>query len=277
MPSPSVGPVGWWGAAASTPGRLEWPVGRRVSQRFAPWPKASAPVSPSRPRSGKPAYPLATLHRPSKADNPVRLAALVDLLTETAGKPPVVFPVHLFTRGTFDAAGCILAGEARRGCPPAVGRPLRGADSGGHGGVISVSAARAGYFFHSDKLESPLPHASLGPLDRVAATRGNLARKCHYVARAFKCIDRTADPGSVARVRRYSTAMLVLPGLRRRRCARNRSLCPLRLERDRPRDRPVVVQRTAAGPIVQGQEGARPLKASCAKICCTYSSPPSGI
>jgi UDP-N-acetylglucosamine 2-epimerase (non-hydrolysing) len=50
-------------------------------------------------------YALATLHRPSNVDDPVRLAALVDLLAELAAKLPVVFPVHPRTRGTLDAAG----------------------------------------------------------------------------------------------------------------------------------------------------------------------------
>ena len=50
-------------------------------------------------------YALVTLHRPSNVDDPVRLAALVDLLAELSGKLPVVFPVHPRTRGTLQAAG----------------------------------------------------------------------------------------------------------------------------------------------------------------------------
>jgi glycosyltransferase involved in cell wall biosynthesis len=63
---------------------------------------------------------------------------------------------------------------------------------------------------------SPRP-AGLVPLDPAAAPRGNLARKWRYVARAFEQIDREAAPGSVAWVRNYSTALLALPGLIRRR------------------------------------------------------------
>jgi len=47
-------------------------------------------------------YALVTLHRPSNVDDPVRLAALVDLLAELAGRLPVVFPVHPRTRGALD-------------------------------------------------------------------------------------------------------------------------------------------------------------------------------
>ena len=119
-----------------------------------------------------------------------------------------------------------------------------------------MSAVRPGLFFLSDKLESPPqlgnqihllaliravsplvptrgfcwmaasppPPAGLVPLDPAAAPRGNLARKRYYVARAFERIDREAVPGSVAWVRSYSTALLALPGLRRRRRAGLRSV-----------------------------------------------------
>ena len=114
-----------------------------------------------------------------------------------------------------------------------------------------MSTARPGLFFLSDQLESPPllgyqihvlaliravsplvptrgfcwmaasppPPASLVRLDSAAAPRGNLARKRYYVARAFEHIDREVTPGSVVWVRNYSTALLALPGLRRRRCA----------------------------------------------------------
>jgi glycosyltransferase involved in cell wall biosynthesis len=119
-----------------------------------------------------------------------------------------------------------------------------------------VSTARPGLFFLSDQLESPPllgyqihvlaliraasplvptrgfcwmaasppPPAGLVPLDRAAAPRGNLARKRYYVARAFEQIDREASAGSVVWVRNYSTALLALPGLRRRRRAGIRSV-----------------------------------------------------
>jgi len=44
-----------------------------------------------------------------------------------------------------------------------------------------------------------------------------MARKWHYVTRAFEHIDREGAPGSVAWVRNYSTALLAIPGLRSRR------------------------------------------------------------
>ncbi len=129
-----------------------------------------------------------------------------------------------------------------------------------------MSASRPGLFFLSDQLESPprlgyqihllaliravgplvptrgfcwmaaspAPPAGLVALDPAAAPRGRLARKRHYVARAFAHIDREAAPGSVVWVRNYSTALLALPGLRRRRRAGIRSVydasCILRLE-----------------------------------------------
>lgn len=71
---------------------------------------------------------------------------------------------------------------------------------------------------------SPPPPASLVALDAAAAPRGRLARKSYYVARAFETIDREAAPGSVAWLRSYSTALVALPGLRRRRRAGLRSL-----------------------------------------------------
>ena len=50
-------------------------------------------------------YAVVTLHRPSNVDVPERLAELVDLLRELAGRIPVVFPVHPRTRGTLERAG----------------------------------------------------------------------------------------------------------------------------------------------------------------------------
>ena len=134
-----------------------------------------------------------------------------------------------------------------------------------------MSTPRPGLFFLSDQLESPprlgyqihllaliravgplvptrgfcwmaasaSPADGLVPLDPAAAPRGNLARKRYYLARAFEHIDREAAPGSVAWVRNYSTALLALPGLRRRRRAGLRSVYDvsslLRLEeRDAP-------------------------------------------
>ena len=114
-----------------------------------------------------------------------------------------------------------------------------------------MSGARRGLFVLSDKLEwpprlgyhvhllalmraagphvptrgfcwaspSPSPPAGLVAIDPATAPRGNLARKLHYVARALESIDREAAPGSVVWVRDYSTALLALRGLRRRRAA----------------------------------------------------------
>jgi glycosyltransferase involved in cell wall biosynthesis len=121
---------------------------------------------------------------------------------------------------------------------------------------MGVSAPRPGLFFLSDQLASPprlgyqihllslihatsplvptrgfcwmapsaSPPADLVPLDPAAAPRGLLARKWHYVVRAFEHIDREAVPGSVVWVRNYSTALLALPGLRLRRRAGLRSV-----------------------------------------------------
>jgi glycosyltransferase involved in cell wall biosynthesis len=66
---------------------------------------------------------------------------------------------------------------------------------------------------------SPAIPGELVAIDPATAPRGNLAKKRHYVARAFEFIDREAASGSVAWVRHYSTALLVLRGLRRRRAA----------------------------------------------------------
>ena len=116
---------------------------------------------------------------------------------------------------------------------------------------MDMSALRPGLFFLSDQLASPprlgyqihllaliraigplmptcgfcwmaasaSPPAGLIPLDPAAAPRGLLSRKRYYLARAFEHIDREVTPGSVVWVRNYSTALLALPGLRRRRCA----------------------------------------------------------
>jgi glycosyltransferase involved in cell wall biosynthesis len=114
-----------------------------------------------------------------------------------------------------------------------------------------VSGRVRGLFVLSDKLESPprlglqvhlsslvraaaahvptrgfawaAPSPDLPPglvaVDPETAPAGNLARKRHYLARAFEVVDREAAPGSVAWVRDWSTAALALPGLRRRRRA----------------------------------------------------------
>ena len=114
-----------------------------------------------------------------------------------------------------------------------------------------MSDSRPGVFFLSDQLESPpqlgfqvhlleliravaarvptrgfcwmsaptSPADGLVALDPATAPQGRLARKWHYLARAFEHIDREGTPGSVAWVRSYSTALLALPGLRWRRRA----------------------------------------------------------
>jgi UDP-N-acetylglucosamine 2-epimerase (non-hydrolysing) len=50
-------------------------------------------------------YAVVTLHRPSNVDGPARLAVLVDVLRQIAGRLPIVFPVHPRTRVRLDAAG----------------------------------------------------------------------------------------------------------------------------------------------------------------------------
>jgi len=114
-----------------------------------------------------------------------------------------------------------------------------------------LSAAGPSLFFLSDQLETPprlgyqihvlslaaaaAPHirtralcwagagAPVAPhlvtLDPAAAPRANLARKLHYLRRAFEVIDREAAPGSVVWIRNYSTALLALPWMARRRRA----------------------------------------------------------
>lgn len=49
-------------------------------------------------------YCVTTLHRPSNVDNVEHLAALVKMLSELAGRLPVVFPVHPRTRERMAAA-----------------------------------------------------------------------------------------------------------------------------------------------------------------------------
>lgn len=50
-------------------------------------------------------YALITLHRPSNVDDPVQLAMLLDVLSDTASHVPVVFPVHPRTRKNIVAWG----------------------------------------------------------------------------------------------------------------------------------------------------------------------------
>jgi UDP-N-acetylglucosamine 2-epimerase (non-hydrolysing) len=50
-------------------------------------------------------YVLVTLHRPQNVDEPVRLTAIVEALTDLAGHSPVVFPVHPRTRARLAADG----------------------------------------------------------------------------------------------------------------------------------------------------------------------------
>ncbi len=64
----------------------------------------------------------------------------------------------------------------------------------------------------------------VAPLDLAAAPAGKLARKLHYVSSGFSLVDRGAPAGSVAWVRYYLTALLALPGLRRRRRSGLRSV-----------------------------------------------------
>lgn len=50
-------------------------------------------------------YVLITLHRPSNVDDPLKLAALLHTIEETAGTMPLVFPVHPRTRARLQQAG----------------------------------------------------------------------------------------------------------------------------------------------------------------------------
>lgn len=54
------------------------------------------------------AYAVATLHRPSNVDDPVRLAEMVNALNEISTLAPVVFPVHPRTRKRIDEFGLSL-------------------------------------------------------------------------------------------------------------------------------------------------------------------------
>jgi len=53
-------------------------------------------------------YAVATLHRPSNVDDPLRLAEMVKGLTEISRLVPVVFPVHPRTRKRIDEFGVCL-------------------------------------------------------------------------------------------------------------------------------------------------------------------------
>ena len=50
-------------------------------------------------------YALVTLHRPSNVDDPARLGAIVEALTDLARRVAVVFPIHPRTRERIDAEG----------------------------------------------------------------------------------------------------------------------------------------------------------------------------
>ena len=50
-------------------------------------------------------YAVTTLHRPSNVDDTEHLAALVNMLSELAGRLPVVFAVHPRTKSRMEAAG----------------------------------------------------------------------------------------------------------------------------------------------------------------------------
>jgi len=50
-------------------------------------------------------YAVTTLHRPSNVDDTGHLAALVNMLSELAGRLPVVFAVHPRTKSRMEAAG----------------------------------------------------------------------------------------------------------------------------------------------------------------------------
>ncbi len=50
-------------------------------------------------------YVCVTLHRPSNVDDPVRLPAILDALSESAGEIPVIFPVHPRTRARITELG----------------------------------------------------------------------------------------------------------------------------------------------------------------------------
>ena len=62
--------------------------------------REQAMQSPILEQLGVPArgYVLITLHRPSNVDDPIKLAALLQTIEETAGTMPLVFPVHPRTR-----------------------------------------------------------------------------------------------------------------------------------------------------------------------------------
>jgi UDP-N-acetylglucosamine 2-epimerase (non-hydrolysing) len=47
-------------------------------------------------------YALVTLHRPSNVDDPAALGSLLEILTETANRMSVIFPVHPRTRARLD-------------------------------------------------------------------------------------------------------------------------------------------------------------------------------
>jgi len=50
-------------------------------------------------------YGVITLHRPSNVDDPARLAQLVHVIADAAGRMPVVFPIHPRTRRQLQAQG----------------------------------------------------------------------------------------------------------------------------------------------------------------------------
>lgn len=54
-------------------------------------------------------YVVTTLHRPGNVDDPAKLAQLCRLLTDTAARLPVIFPVHPRTRKNLQAAGLLDA------------------------------------------------------------------------------------------------------------------------------------------------------------------------
>ncbi|HKQ30500.1 MAG TPA: UDP-N-acetylglucosamine 2-epimerase (non-hydrolyzing) [Burkholderiales bacterium] len=53
------------------------------------------------------AYGVVTLHRPSNVDDPQKLAAILDALTDAAARVPIVFPLHPRTRQRLSRDGSL--------------------------------------------------------------------------------------------------------------------------------------------------------------------------
>ena len=60
-------------------------------------------------------HALLTLHRPATVDDPVRLAAMLDLVADVSARRPVVFPVHPRTAANLAASGLESRAKSIRG------------------------------------------------------------------------------------------------------------------------------------------------------------------